>query len=83
MNNGYIFIENSGAYTFYLKLDDGSNLWVNGELVINNSGLHAMRERAAMLELGAGIIMSDWNTLNEQAGQDRFCLTAAILLKSR
>jgi len=54
MNNGYIFIENSGAYTFYLKLDDGSNLWVNGELVINNSGLHAMRERAAMLELGAG-----------------------------
>jgi hypothetical protein len=38
----------------YLNSDDGSKLWVNCELVINNSGLHAMRERAAMLELGAG-----------------------------
>jgi hypothetical protein len=53
-HTGYLYLESPGLYTLYLNSDDGSKLWVNGELVINNSGLHAMRERAAMLELGAG-----------------------------
>jgi len=53
-HTGYMYIETSGIYTLYLNSDDGSKLWINGELVINNSGLHAMRERAAMIELGQG-----------------------------
>jgi hypothetical protein len=53
-HTGYLYLESPGLYTLYLNSDDGSKLWVNGELVINNSGLHAMRERAVMLELGEG-----------------------------
>jgi len=53
-HTGYLHISTPGIYTLYLNSDDGSKLWVNGELIINNKGLHAMRERAAMIELGAG-----------------------------
>jgi hypothetical protein len=31
----------AGAYTFYVNSDDGAWLWVDGEQVINNSGLHS------------------------------------------
>ena len=30
----------TGAYTFYLKSDDGSELMVNGQTVVNHDGLH-------------------------------------------
>jgi hypothetical protein len=53
-HTGYFYIESPGIYTLYLNSDDGSKLWVNGEMVVNNKGLHSMRERAAMLELGQG-----------------------------
>jgi hypothetical protein len=53
-HTGYLYIDAPGIYTLYLNSDDGSRLWINGELIINNSGLHAMRERAALVELGQG-----------------------------
>jgi len=36
---GYIDIETSGSYTFYLNSDDGSKLWIDGALIVSNDGV--------------------------------------------
>src|SRR5690606_28535572 len=38
--NGYLRIEQAGAYTFYLNSDDGSQLFLEGEMVIDFDGFH-------------------------------------------
>ena len=44
----------TATYTFFTKSDDGSQLFVDGKLVVDNGGLHAMRERQGQLKLTAG-----------------------------
>jgi len=51
---GSLNVESGGTYTFYLTSDDGSALYINGEPVIDNDGLHATREQRVTLELAAG-----------------------------
>ena len=36
---GYIDIDTSGSYTFYLNSDDGSKLWIDDTLIVNNDGV--------------------------------------------
>src|SRR5207249_1232667 len=45
-----------GKYTFYLRSGDGSKLWIDDQPqpVIDNDGIHAMRERFAAQTLSAG-----------------------------
>ena len=38
---GYIYIERPGKYTFGLSSDDGSRLWLDDRLVVDNWGLHS------------------------------------------
>jgi len=45
----------SGAYTFYSRSDDGSQVFINGELVVDNNGLHPAIERQGTINLGAGV----------------------------
>lgn len=51
---GIIQIPNSGSYTFYTSSDDGSKLWVNDQLVVNNDGLHGTQEKSGNISLSAG-----------------------------
>ncbi|MBX6379658.1 MAG: fibronectin type III domain-containing protein [Thermoflavifilum aggregans] len=44
--NGYIHIPYSGTYTFYTNSDDGSQLFINNTLVVNNDGLHSATEKS-------------------------------------
>jgi len=44
---GFLAIRKSGFYTVYLKSDDGSKLYLNKRLAVNNDGLHGMRTRSA------------------------------------
>src|SRR5206468_4016977 len=46
-HTGVVKVDNAGNYTFYLSSDDGSRLWLDGQLLINNDGLHALQERSA------------------------------------
>ena len=39
--SGYIVSQNSEFYEFSLTSDDGSNMYIDGGLLINNDGLHA------------------------------------------
>ncbi len=43
-----------GAYTFFTNSDDGSQLSINGELVVDNDGLHGAREEQGTVNLAAG-----------------------------
>ncbi|MEY2988303.1 MAG: hypothetical protein RJB13_1824 [Pseudomonadota bacterium] len=51
---GVIQIARAGTYTFFTDSDDGSRLWINGKLIVNNGGLHTRRERSGKIALPAG-----------------------------
>jgi hypothetical protein len=51
---GYIKVPADGNYTFYTNSDDGSKLYINGSLVVDNDGLHGMLERSGSINLLAG-----------------------------
>ena len=40
--------------TFNLSSDDGSKLWLNNKLIIDNDGLHGMTEKSGTVALAAG-----------------------------
>jgi len=51
---GYLGIENAGDYTFYTSSDDGSQLFIDGGLVVDNDGLHEVQEQAGVVSLSSG-----------------------------
>ena len=51
---GFINIATSGSYTFYTNSDDGSKLFINGSLVVNNDGAHAPQEVSGTVSLTPG-----------------------------
>ncbi|RZM04111.1 MAG: beta-N-acetylhexosaminidase, partial [Pedobacter sp.] len=51
---GYIYIPEPAAYEFSLESDDGSRLYLDDELIINNDGEHYSWERAAAVTLKPG-----------------------------
>lgn len=51
---GYIYVPSDGQYTFYTNSDDGSNLYIDNNLVVNNDGLHASKELSGTIGLQAG-----------------------------
>jgi len=52
--SGKVRCEKAGEYQFYVNSDDGSRLFINGNLVVDNGGSHAMRERDGRVTLSAG-----------------------------
>ena len=52
--SGLIDIPENGSWTLYLNSDDGSELWIDGQSVVQNYGSHGMREYSATINLTAG-----------------------------
>ncbi|RYF45185.1 MAG: T9SS type A sorting domain-containing protein, partial [Chitinophagaceae bacterium] len=56
----FITVPQSGTYTFYTSSDDGSKLWINGtadgQVIVNNDGLHGSQERSGTYYMQAGFI---------------------------
>jgi PA14 domain len=52
---GRFWIEQPGAYRFSLLSDDGSKLYIDDRLVIDNDGIHWAMARAGSAELSAGV----------------------------
>lgn len=52
---GRLRVPESGRYVIFLASDDGSRLYLDGRLLIDNGGVHPYREAAATLELEAGL----------------------------
>jgi hypothetical protein len=51
---GKLVIERAGVYNFFLSSDDGSRLFLNGALVVDNDGPHTRQLASGTLELAAG-----------------------------
>lgn len=49
-----IRITEEGMYTFFTESDDGSNLYIHGEKIVDNDGTHSMRERSGKVILKKG-----------------------------
>ena len=51
---GFINVPSDGQYTFYTTSDDGSNLYIDNVLVVDNDGLHGAIEKSGTIGLQAG-----------------------------
>ena len=52
---GNLAIETPGTYTFALNSDDGSKLYINRNLVVDNDGIHTPRYVRGNVKLAAGM----------------------------
>lgn len=52
---GWIMPQFSATYTFFTVSDDGSRLWIDNQLVVDNWGEHGARERSGAFTLTAGV----------------------------
>lgn len=53
--DGNFDVDRPGKYTFFLNSDDGSKLYIDDELVIDNDGDHSLLELSGEKELSAGM----------------------------
>ena len=51
---GYFNVSETGVFTLYTESDDGSKVYVNKKLVVDNDGSHAMRLRKGEVALEKG-----------------------------
>jgi hypothetical protein len=59
-----------GLYTFYTTSDDGSRLWIDDRLVVDNEGAHAAQTRRGRIALQAGwhpFVVAYWQGGGEYA----------------
>src|SRR5262249_32591630 len=52
---GYLKIQSEGEYRFWLNSDDGSRLWIDGKLVVDNDGVHAPKLATGKTKLTKGM----------------------------
>ncbi|CAE7254099.1 unnamed protein product [Symbiodinium necroappetens] len=60
---GFLVVRQEGNYKFYTTSDDGSNLYLNGEKIVDNDGCHGQRERSSsskLLSSGAHELIVDF-----------------------
>jgi alpha-L-fucosidase len=59
---GYVDVPATGMWTFALESDDGSRLYVDGRLVVDNDGLHGPATERGTLGLAAGrhALRAEW-----------------------
>ena len=51
---GRIRIPRDAKVTFFTESDDGSRLWIDGKVVVDNGGVHPMEEKSGEIDLKAG-----------------------------
>jgi hypothetical protein len=52
---GKINITTAGSYTFYTNSDDGSALFINGQLLVDNDGIQGATEESGTISLAEGL----------------------------
>lgn len=51
---GYLNVPEAGGYRFWTESDDGSQLTLDGELVVDNGGDHGMKEKSGVANMQKG-----------------------------
>lgn len=52
--DGFIKVDKEGDYFFYTYSDEGTKLYINDKLVVNNDGLHSSKVKYGRVKLGPG-----------------------------
>lgn len=53
--NGYINVPETAIYSFFLTADDGANLYIDDEKVVDNDGWHAPLQKSGQVALEKGL----------------------------
>jgi hypothetical protein len=53
--SGWLRTDLAGPYTFSTRTDDGSTIEIDGQVVVDNGGVHLARRRTATVTLGRGV----------------------------
>ena len=69
---GVLKIETEGEYTFYTGSNDGSLLYINNILVVNNNGGHGYQEESGKIFLTKGNHFIEVGYFQKGGGQDLF-----------
>lgn len=67
---GFLEIERSGRYEFTTRSDDGSMLYIDGQLVVDNGGVHAPAEKSGALTLERGLHGVLLTFFDEEGGEE-------------
>jgi mono/diheme cytochrome c family protein len=67
---GEIEVPSSGEWTFWTASDDGSRLWIDGELLVNNDGIHGVKEVSAKTHLEAGLHSLEVRMFERAGGEE-------------
>ena len=65
---GFVAVPRTGVWTFALSSDDGSRLWIDGELVVDNDGLHGPEEERGEIALAKGLHVLEVGWFNKTGG---------------
>ncbi|GAA5034668.1 hypothetical protein GCM10011506_29330 [Marivirga lumbricoides] len=52
---GLVEIPTAGDYTFFTNSDDGSKLFINNQLIVDNDGTHGCQQRNGVINLPVGL----------------------------
>ncbi len=52
--DGYVTVPESSVCFFFTNSDDGSRLWIDDQLIVNNDGLHGLTEKSGCIALAKG-----------------------------
>jgi len=66
--SGYILITTAGNYSFHVNSNDGSRLWINNNLVVDNDGIHGAQEVSGTVNLTEGFHAFRLNYFDEKNG---------------
>ncbi len=67
---GYIKVDEKGVYEFMTKSDDGSVLFIDGDLVVDNDGSHAAIMASGRVALDKGIHSFELKYLEDYEGHE-------------
>ncbi|WP_348800480.1 family 20 glycosylhydrolase [Flavobacterium adhaerens] len=70
---GYIFIPETANYTFSTLSDDGSKLFIDNELVVNNDGIHWLHEAYGAVKLEKGFHKINISYFDQVGGTTLSC----------
>ncbi len=71
----YLEITEAGTYTFYVMADDGANLYLDGEHLVDNDGSGGARERSGTVHLESGrhhLIVDYFDTYGDEVLKVRY-----------